>query len=88
MWTRSQKIYNFAESIHIRSRCQWYEKGEKSSKFFLNLGKFNETQSQICKIIVSDKEITDPNQMQNEIRSHCKSLRVITSRFLANVQLS
>ena len=33
--------YNIAEGIHIRSRCQWYEEGEISSKFFLNLEKFN-----------------------------------------------
>ena len=37
-------------------------------KFFLNLEKFNETQSQIRKIIVNNKEITDPNKIQNEIR--------------------
>ena len=30
---------NIAEGIRIRSRCQWYEKGEKSNKFFLNLEK-------------------------------------------------
>ena len=37
-------------------------------KFFLNPEKFNETQSQIRKIIVNNKEITDPNKIQNEIR--------------------
>ena len=38
---------NITEGTHIRSRCQWYEVGEKSSKFFLNLEKFNGTRSQI-----------------------------------------
>ena len=28
---------DIAEGIRIRSRCQWYEKGEKSNKFFLIL---------------------------------------------------
>ena len=57
-----EEIYdNIAEGIRIRSRCQWYEEGEKSSKFFLNLEKFNGMQSQICKIIVNDQEIADPN---------------------------
>ena len=27
------------EVIKIRSKCQWYEEGEKSTKFFLNLEK-------------------------------------------------
>ena len=56
---------NIAESI---SSCQWYKKGVKSSKFFLNLKEFNGTQSQICKIIANDQEITDPNKIKNEIR--------------------
>ena len=42
------EIYdNIAKGMHIRSRSQWYEKGEKSSKFFLNLEKFNGRQNQI-----------------------------------------
>ena len=64
-----EEIYdNIAEGIRIRSRCQWYEEGEKSSKFFLNLEKFNGMQSQICKIIVNDQEITYPNIILNEIQ--------------------
>ena len=35
-------IYNkIAEGIKVRSKCNWYEFGEKSSKFFLNLEKKN-----------------------------------------------
>ena len=44
------------------------------SKFFLNLEKFNRTQSQICKIRVSDQEITDRNKVLNEIRNLYESL--------------
>ena len=32
---------NIADGIRIRIRCQWYEEGKKSSKFFLNLEKFH-----------------------------------------------
>ena len=64
-----EEIYDIAEKVCIRSRCQWYEEGEKSSKFFLNLEKFNGMQSQIRKIIVNDQEITDPNIILNEIRN-------------------
>ena len=70
-----EEIYdNIAEGMDIRSRSQWYEEGKKSSKFFLNLEKFNGTQSQIRNIIVDDQETTDPNKMQNEIRNICESL--------------
>ena len=70
-----EEIYdNIAEGTHIRSRCQWYEEGEKSSKFFLNLEKLNGTRSQIRKIIVNDQEIVDPNKVLNEIRIFYESL--------------
>ena len=70
-----EEIYdNIAEGIRIRSSCQWYEEGEKSSTLFLNLEKFNGMQSQIRKIIVNDKEITDPNIILNEIRNFDESL--------------
>ena len=33
-------IYDrIAEGIRIRSKCNWYEHGEKLTKFFLNLEK-------------------------------------------------
>ena len=70
-----EEIYdNIAERTRVRSRCQWYEEGEKSSKFFLNLEKFNGTRSQIRKIIVNDQEIVDPNKILNEIRIFYESL--------------
>ena len=79
----------------MRIRCQWYEEGEKSSKFFLNLENFNETRSQIRKIIVNDQEIADPNKILNEIRIFYESLfekgdskpRFQINDFLRKVQL-
>ena len=57
------------EGIHIRTKWQWYKEGEKLSKFFLNRGKFNGMQSQIRQVTVNDKEITELNKIQNEIRN-------------------
>ena len=35
-----EQSYNeIATGIRIRSKCNWYELGEKSNKFFLNLEK-------------------------------------------------
>ena len=49
-----------------------YASEEKSSKFFVNLEKFNGMQSQIRKIIFNDQKITDPNIILNEIRNDSK----------------
>ena len=38
--TNLEQIYDhIAEGIKVRTKTQWYEEGEKSSKFFLNLEK-------------------------------------------------
>ena len=69
-----EEIYdNIVEGIPIRSRWQWYGEGGKSSKFFLNLEKLNGMQSQICKIIVNDQEITYPTIILNEIQNFYES---------------
>ena len=51
-----------AEGARVRSKCLWYEEGEK---FFLNLEKRGGTQRQIRKFTVNDQEITDQNKIQN-----------------------
>ena len=56
-----------AEGARIRSKCLWYEEGEKSSKFFLKLEKSRGIQSQTRKRVVNNQEITDQNKIQNEL---------------------
>ena len=45
--------------IRIRCKCNWYENGEKSIKFLLNLEKHRATQGCLCTIIVNKKELSD-----------------------------
>ena len=45
----------------------WYEEGEKSLKFFLNLEKRRGIQGEIRKLIVNSYEITDLNKIQKEL---------------------
>ena len=42
--------------IKIRSRCSWCEPDEKSSKFFLNLGKYRANQNTIEKVFMMLKK--------------------------------
>ena len=64
--TKLDKIYDKkAEGLRIRSKCDWYEKGEKSTKFFLNLEKRHAIQNQVKSLVVNDevvKEQTDINK--------------------------
>ena len=62
------------EGIHIRSKCEWYEHSEKSTKFFLNLEKQRGAQNTIKKLIVEDKEIIDQTHILEYIREFCETL--------------
>ena len=65
---KTEEIYEKkGEGSRIRSKCLWYEKGEKSSKLFLDLEKRRGIQGQIRKIIVNNQEITYQNKIQNEV---------------------
>ena len=55
------------EGIIVRSRVQWLEKGEKSSKYFLNLEKRNKNKSCIRKILKEGKEITNSKNILAEL---------------------
>ena len=53
----AHSIYDqIAEGIRIRSKYDWYEHGEKSTKYFLNLEKNRGNQNQIRKLIIDEKK--------------------------------
>ena len=58
----------------IRSRANWYEHGEKSNKYFLNLENYNKKKSCIRKLITNDISTTDPKQIMNEIHKFYANL--------------
>ena len=56
-----ETIYDYiADDIKIRSKCEWYELWEKSTKFFSNFEKRGTVQNRVWKLIVKEKELTDP----------------------------
>ena len=68
-------IYDhIAEGVRLRSKCDWYEQGEKSTKFFLNLEKQRGNQNRIRKLIANEKEINNETEILNEIKLFYKTL--------------
>ena len=68
-------IYNkIAEGIKVRSKCNWYEFGEKFSKIFLNLEKKNAIQGTIRKLLVDNKDVTSSAKINEELHCYYKSL--------------
>ena len=69
------KIYQEkANGIRIRSKCNWYEHGEKPSKFFLNLEKSLAVQNQIRNILIGNKEVNSQQDINNDLYLHYKNL--------------
>ena len=58
----------------IRSKCNWYENGEKSTKLFLNLGKYRATQGCLCTIIKNKKELNDSHQINDGLYNFFQTL--------------
>ena len=71
-----ESLYDYiTDGIILRSRATWYEKGEKSTKCFLNLEKRNKTKSHVRKLINPDgSEGTDPKNILANIKSFCSEL--------------
>ena len=73
--TKLEDIYQIqVDGSKTRSKCMWYEFGEKSSNFFLNLEKNRAIQGQVRTIISNEKEITDESEINAHIASFYKSL--------------
>ena len=67
-----EEIYDdIAEGIKVRSKCQWYEKGGKSTKFFIDLEKTKAAQGTVKKIKINNKEIDNPVKINKEINETC-----------------
>ena len=71
-----ESLYNYITAgIILRSKSEWYEHGEKSSKYFLNLEKRNKAKSHIRKLLISSNaEISKHSDIMNHIKEFYASL--------------
>ena len=59
----------------MRSKSNWYEFREKSSKYFLNLEKCNKATSHVCTIIMeNNSEISKPQAILLHIKKFYSTL--------------
>ena len=58
----------------IQSRAQYYEDGEKNSKFFMNLVKSNQEKAMIRTLKINGETIAEQSSILNELESFYKTL--------------
>ena len=64
-----------AKGAIIRSKATWYEKGEKSNKYFLNLETHKKAKSSVRKVFNNEGVlITDPKKILQEIQNFYSNL--------------
>ena len=68
------KRNKFSEVQTFRSKAQWFEYGEKSNKFFLNLNKCKQNQKLISKIKDNDNIYKGQEEVSKGVRDFYKSL--------------
>ena len=63
--TEYDRHYDYiTQGVIIRSRVNWYEQGEKSNRYFLNLENAKKKKSPTRKLFLdNDKEKTEPKQI-------------------------
>ena len=72
----SENLYNYiTEGIILRSKVNWYEYGEKSSKYFLSLEERNKAKSHLRKVVkTNEQETSDPIEIIRSLKKFCSSL--------------
>ena len=73
-----QKLQNrYTKKVNgrrIKSKRNWYENREKSTKFFLNLEKYRAIQGCLRTIIVNKKELNDSQQINDALYNFYQTL--------------
>ena len=70
-----EAIYdNTANGAKARSHCDWFEYGEKSSTFFLNLKKHRATKIQICTILNNTEIINNFSEINDSFYNFYQTL--------------
>ncbi len=64
-----------AKGAILRSKVKWFEEGEKSTKFFFDLEKYNYIKKQIRKLKLEDgKIVTDDHKIRQELEQFYRNL--------------
>ena len=56
------------DGIIVRSRAQWVEQGERSSKYFLSMEQQNKSRSVVRKLLIDGFEVTDQKSILNILK--------------------
>ena len=65
---------NITKGLILRSKAEWYEKGEKSNKYFYNLEKSNKSKTHVRSLIIDNTETHDQVTIMRKLNTYYSSL--------------
>ena len=72
---RLESFYdNITKGLILRSKAEWYEKGEKSNKYFYNLEKSNKSKTHVRSLIIDNSETHDQVTIMRKLKTYYSSL--------------
>ena len=72
---RPESFYdNITKGLILRSKAEWYEKGEKSNKYFYNLEKSNKSKTHVRSLIIDNTEMHDQVTIMRKLNTYYSSL--------------
>ena len=72
---RLESFYdNITKGLILRSKAEWYEKGERSNNYFYNLEKSNKSKTHVRSLIIDNSETHDQVTIMRKLNTYYSSL--------------
>ncbi len=67
--SRDAILQQQGEKLAVLAKSRWYNEGEKSNKYFLNLLKHQATNNEMSELEIEGHRVTDPIGIRNHVTS-------------------
>jgi hypothetical protein len=71
---RNSILNKQGEKLATRAKTKWYNEGERSNKYFLNLLKRQHEKSEMRSLLIDNNEVSDPEQIRREVTQFYQDL--------------
>ena len=72
---RLESLYDIiTKGLIIRSKAEWYEKGEKSNKYFYNPEERNKSKTHVRSLVIDNAETHDQVTIMRKLNTYYSSL--------------
>ena len=71
---RDKYLEEKGKYLSDRSKCKWYQEGERSSRYFLNINRSKSNKSEMTELLVDGSMTIDQDQINSQVEKFYKNL--------------